>query len=219
MSMKVFMIIKFIEIFCAYLGMTTVLPFFVMRTRLKKQRMTEKLLMSFLVGNFYLMNLVFLLQLLHISNRWTLLLGTIIPALAVWIRLNHVHVLEKTGNAWETLRKLATGHVSGKRVVYRLGKRIFKRIQWMVAYLGKAFLKHPLEWLLVLGVMCVAAWFYGVGKLEVYGYTASDTPVHLYWINGMEENNIFIDGVYPFGYHCIIYYMNAVFQIYSYLLM
>ena len=104
MSMKVFMIIKFIEIFCAYLGMTTVLPFFVMRTRLKKQRMTEKLLMSFLVGNFYLMNLVFLLQLLHISNRWTLLLGTIIPALAVWIRLNHVHVLEKTGNAWETLR-------------------------------------------------------------------------------------------------------------------
>lgn len=40
--MKVFMIIKFIEIFCAYLGMTTVLPFFVMRTRLKKQRMTEK---------------------------------------------------------------------------------------------------------------------------------------------------------------------------------
>ena len=53
MSMKVFMIIKFIEIFCAYLGMTTVLPFFVMRTRLKKQRMTEKLLMSFLVGNFY----------------------------------------------------------------------------------------------------------------------------------------------------------------------
>ena len=149
MSMKVFMIIKFIEIFCAYLGMTTVLPFFVMRTRLKKQRMTEKLLMSFLVGNFYLMNLVFLLQLLHISNRWTLLLGTIIPALAVWIRLNRVHVLEKTGNAWETLRKLATGHVSSKRVVYQLGKRIFKRIQWLMRYLGKAFLKHPLEWLLV----------------------------------------------------------------------
>ena len=219
MSMKVFMIIKFIEIFCAYLGMTTVLPFFVMRTRLKKQRMTEKLLMSFLVGNFYLMNLVFLLQLLHISNRWTLLLGTIIPALAVWIRLNRVHVLEKTGNAWETLRKLATGHVSSKRVVYQLGKRIFKRIQWLMRYLGKAFLKHPLEWLLVLGVMCVAAWFYGVGKLEVYGYTASDTPVHLYWINGMEENNIFIDGVYPFGYHCIIYYLHAVFQIDSYVLM
>ena len=101
--MKVFMIIKFIEIFCAYLGMTTVLPFFVMRTRLKKQRMTEKLLMSFLVGNFYLMNLVFLLQLLHISNRWTLLFGTIIPAFAVWIRLNHIQVLGRIGNIWESL--------------------------------------------------------------------------------------------------------------------
>lgn len=144
---------------------------------------------------------------------------TIIPAFAVWIRLNHIQVLGRIGNIWETLRKLATGHVSGKRVVYQLGKRIFKRIQWLMVYLGKAFLKHPLEWLLVLVVMSVAAWFYGVGKLEVYGYTASDTPVHLYWINGMEENNIFIDGVYPFGYHCIIYYLHAVFQIDSYVLM
>ena len=219
MSMKLYMILKFIEIFCAYIGMTTILPFFVLRTRLKKQRMTEKILMSFLVGNFYLMNLVFVLQLLHISNRWTLIFGTGIPAFAVWVRLNHIPVRGKIKTSWETMHKLATRRISGKRVLYNVAGRMAKRVKWLVCYVAKAFFKRPVEWILVLGILGTAAWFYGVGKLQVYGYTASDTPVHLYWINGMEENNIFIDGVYPFGYHCIIYYLHAVFQIDSYVLM
>lgn len=219
MSMKLYMILKFIEIFCAYIGMTTILPFFVLRTRLKKQRMTEKILMSFLVGNFYLMNLVFVLQLLHISNRWTLIFGTWIPAFAVWVRLNHIPVRGKIKTSWETMHKLATRRIGGKRVLYNVAGRMAKRVEWLVCYVAKAFLKRPVEWILVLGILGTSAWFYGVGKLHVYGYTASDTPVHLYWINGMEENNIFIDGVYPFGYHCIIYYLHAVFQIDSYVLM
>ena len=219
MSMKLYMILKFIEIFCAYIGMTTILPFFVLRTRLKKQRMTEKILMSFLVGNFYLMNLVFVLQLLHISNRWTLIFGTGIPAFAVWVRLNHIPVRGKIKTSWETMHKLATRRISGKRVLYNVAGRMAKRVKWLVCYVAKAFFKRPVEWILVLGILGTAAWFYGVGKLQVYGYTASDTPVHLYWINGMEENNIFIDGVYPFGYHCIIYYLHAVFRIDSYVLM
>lgn len=219
MSMKLYMILKFIEIFCAYIGMTTILPFFVLRTRLRKQRMTEKILMSFLVGNFYLMNLVFVLQLLHISNRWTLIFGTWIPAFAVWVRLNHIPVRGKIKTSWETMHKLATRRIGGKRVLYNVAGRMAKRVEWLVRYVAKVFLKRPVEWILVLGILGTAAWFYGVGKLQVYGYTASDTPVHLYWINGMEENNIFIDGVYPFGYHCIIYYLHAVFQIDSYVLM
>lgn len=219
MSMKLYMILKFIEFFCAYIGMTTILPFFVLRTRLKKQRMTEKILMSFLTGNFYLMNLVFVLQLLHISNRWTLIFGTWIPAFAVWVRLNHIPVRGKIITSWETMHKLATRRISGKRVLRNAAGRMAKRVKWLVCYVAKAFFKRPVEWILVLGILGAAAWFYGVGKLQVYGYTASDTPVHLYWINGMEENNIFIDGVYPFGYHCIIYYLHAVFQIDSYVLM
>ena len=52
MSMKLFMILKFIQILCVYIGMTTVLPFFVLRTTLLRQRLTEKILICFLVGNF-----------------------------------------------------------------------------------------------------------------------------------------------------------------------
>ena len=60
---------------------------------------------------------------------------------------------------------------------------------------------------------------YGSNGIINYGYTASDTPVHNYWINAMSDNNVFVAGVYPHGFHCIIYYMHAVFGIDTYVLL
>ena len=37
--------------------------------------------------------------------------------------------------------------------------------------------------------------------------------VHNYWINAMSDNNIFVAGVYPHGFHCVIYFLHAVFRI------
>ena len=108
MSMKLFMILKFIQILCVYIGMTTVLPFFVLRTTLLRQRLTEKILICFLVGNFYIMNLVFLLQLLHISNQFTLIIGTFVPAFIAWVRINHIDLPEKICQAHAAL--LAADH-------------------------------------------------------------------------------------------------------------
>lgn len=46
-----------------------------------------------------------------------------------------------------------------------------------------------------------------------------DLPVHNYWINEMSKNNIFAAGVYPFGFHCIIYYIHTVFHIDTYVIL
>ena len=37
--------------------------------------------------------------------------------------------------------------------------------------------------------------------------------VHNYWINAMSDNKIFVAGVYPHGFHCVIYFLHAVFRI------
>lgn len=219
MSMKLFMILKFIQILCVYIGMTTVLPFFVLRTTLLRQRLTEKILICFLVGNFYIMNLVFLLQLLHISNQFTLIIGTFVPAFIAWVRINHIDLPEKICHTWHSMKKMAEGELGSKLVLTKMREGLSKRILWLVKYLGKAFAKRPLDWILVLGIFGAVLWYYGIGKLEVYGYNASDTPVHLWWINEMETNHIFVDGVYPFGYHCIIYYLHCIFGIDNYILM
>ena len=209
--MKLFMILKFIQILCVYIGMTTVLPFFVLRTTLLRQRLTEKILICFLVGNFYIMNLVFLLQLLHISNQFTLIIGTFVPAFIAWLRINHIDLPEKICHTWHSMKKMAEGELGSKLVLTKMREGLSKRILWLVKYLGKAFAKRPFDWILVLGIFGSVLWYYGIGKLEVYGYNASDTPVHLWWINEMETNHIFVDGVYPFGYHCVIYYLHCIF--------
>ena len=54
---------------------------------------------------------------------------------------------------------------------------------------------------------------YGSNSIKNYGYLASDVAVHNYWINAMSDNNIFVAGVYPHGFHCVIYFLHAVFRI------
>lgn len=70
--------------------------------------------------------------------------------------------------------------------------------------------------LLILGAMF---WIYGRQIILTYGYRASDIPVHLSWINQMSRGKIFSKGVYPFGFHCMIYYLHTVFRIDTYVIL
>ena len=40
-----------------------------------------------------------------------------------------------------------------------------------------------------------------------------------FWINEMSRGKIFAKGVYPFGFHCIIYYLHAVFRFDTYVIL
>lgn len=219
MSMRMLTIFQFIQIMSVYLLMTVLLPAFVLRVKIKEYRLAEKFLICFLTGNFYMMNLVFVLQLLHISNRVTLCLGTFVPAFIVWLRLNEIKLLPKVKYLWQEIRRLSSGYLGIKTVVYRIFGSLFGGIKSGFKMMAHGFFSRWLEWLFLLAVLAALASFYGIQLLRGYGYTASDTPVHLFWINGLEQNQIFIDGVYPFGYHCVIYYLHKVFQIDSYVMM
>lgn len=219
MSMKMLTILQFIQIMCAYLIMTVLLPAFILRVKLRGRRLAEKFLICFLIGNFYIMNLVFLLQLLHISNRITLGLGTFVPAFIIWIKLNDIKLLPKFRKVWQEIRRLSAGYLGVKTAIYRICGGILKGLKTGMSMLLRGFGKRWLEWLLILAILVALGSFYGIQLLRGYGYTASDTPVHLYWINGLEDNHIFIDGVYPFGYHCVIYYIHKLFYIDSYVMM
>ena len=72
MSMTVFMIWQMIGIFCAYFGVTLVLPLIVFRSLLRGKTVTNQILFSYLIGNFYIITIVQILQLLKISHTITL---------------------------------------------------------------------------------------------------------------------------------------------------
>ena len=74
--------------------------------------------------------------------------------------------------------------------------------------------------LAVLGLAIAAiTYVYGPNMVKVFGYKASDIPVHNYWINELDRNNIWAAGVYPYGFHILIYYLHVVFGIKTYVLL
>ena len=78
---------------------------------------------------------------------------------------------------------------------------------------------NTLQWILAGAVIAALFWIYGRQLILTYGYCASDIPVHLNWINQMSRGNLFASGVYPFGFHCMVYYLHAVFGFDTYVIL
>ena len=73
-------LIQFIELFAGFLGFTTLLPGLVFYKKVKRFPAAVRFLIYFTIGNFYIINLVQVLELAFISYRSTLLLFTFVPA-------------------------------------------------------------------------------------------------------------------------------------------
>lgn len=219
MSMATLTLWQLTDTFCAYLFVTVGLPAFVLGKKMRGRRGPERFLLYFMTGNFFVMNLVFALQLLKISYPVTLILGTLLTAIIARIKVNHIPVKEIFLNFAEKLRRLAGGQMGTKTAIYKIGARlrgaIYRFCRWVGYYLFRRFLDCAL-----IVLLFVVLWhIYGTNLVEYYGYKASDVLVHNYWINSLSNNDIFVAGVYPQGFHCVIYYFHAVFGIETFVLL
>ncbi len=226
MSMKMLTILQFISVFAAYTFLTVLLPAMVFHSRFRKERAVVRLFLYLAIGNFFYVNLVYLLQILHISNRFTLIVGTVLGVFLAASRVYKKPPKESLRTVRTVFFKLLSGTLGYRLVLGGIWSWIKKIIQGILARLNDSIKNHFFDWVLTAVVTIVFLWMYGTKKLEIFGYTASDMPVHNYWINAMgnginnpENNNIFVAGVYPFGFHCVIYYLHTVFKFETYVLM
>ena len=213
MSMKLLTFFQILEIFGAYSVITLLIPHLVVGKAMSFRNRYERFLMYTLLGNFYVMNLVFLLELLHISCPATLIIFTLLPCGYIKIKLEHLPAKEIVSAWWQLLKKLTGGQVtvkalrvSGKPERERAGQNFKSRIK-------RVYINNFSDVLLVVILILVLFFYYGNDLLKSYGYKALDLIVHNYWVNALSENELFVAGVYPEGFHCIIYYMHAVFSI------
>ena len=184
MSMTTLVILRFLGIFAVYTGVTLALPALMFRRILRGRSLAEQFLMCYTFGNFYIINIVFLLQLLHISNFFTLAGLTAVLSIVIGGRVNRIPLKQQAGNTW---------HLFGKLLRGRMKLKFFYR----------HIVKNPIQSMLLLGIGVCLCWIYGRQIILVYGYRASDIPVHMSWINEMSRGKIFAKGVYPFGFHWI----------------
>lgn len=216
MSMRWLTILQFLEIFAAYGIVTLFLPWRILRKRFRCFSVAEQLIAYFFAGNFYIIYLVYLLQFLRISSRVTLLLGTAGPFLFIWIRKRKKQIPGAMESLLVRIERLLDGERGKKTSLAQLRRTVYercfrgKRKQWL----------HALpEIAVLLAVIAAITYVYGPNMVETFGYKASDIPVHNYWINELERNNIWVAGVYPYGFHIVIYYLHMVFGIPTYVLL
>ncbi len=219
MSMETLTIIQFFQVLSAYLCMTFLLPALLLRPRVKKYRFSVRFMIYQLVGNFFMMCLVYLLQLLRISYRVTLILFTIaLICIGLYI-LYKERLLQTAKTVFSTVERLAGGQLGVRLFLRQLRVAVWKGIKKFFAWFSRRLHANFLDILLLIGLTTALVYSYGVNLVENYGYCASDINVHNYWINAMGDNDIFVAGVYPFGFHCVIYYLHTVFHIPTYVLL
>lgn len=219
MSMTTLITLRFVSIFAAYTGLTVLLPAIMFRRILAGRRLSEQFLMCYTFGNFYIINIVFAVQLLHISGFWTLVLFTAVPGILIWGRVNRVSLRELCMKPGIVCKKILQGSMGIKGFLYRVKNRsmaVLKKAVWLFYC---EVVCNTLQWILAGAVIAALFWIYGRQLILTYGYRASDIPVHLNWINQMSRGNLFASGVYPFGFHCMVYYLHAVFGFDTYVIL
>lgn len=211
--------LRFVSIFAAYTGLTVLLPAIMFRRILAGRRLSEQFLMCYTFGNFYIINIVFAVQLLHISGFWTLVLFTAVLGILIWSRVNRVSLRELCMKTGIVCKKILQGSMGIKGFLYRVknrGMAVLKKAVWLFYC---EVVCNTLQWILAGAVIAALFWIYGRQLILTYGYRASDIPVHLNWINQMSRGNLFASGVYPFGFHCMVYYLHAVFGFDTYVIL
>ena len=213
MAMETLNVIQFMQLFIGYIVFTVGLPALAFYRKAKRFPAAVRFLIYFTIGNFYVINLVQVLELLHISYRITLSLFTFIPVILLMIKMYHIPVISY-------MKKILS---ECKHYILReLGFKSFVRHRWQEIKVFLRVVRRNLfrllkENFLDIPFLLIFAWLLwkicGPGILHNWGYGASDIPVHNYWINGLIENNIYIAGIYPMGMHCMLYYLATMLEI------
>ena len=217
--MTTLVILRFLGIFAVYTGVTLALPALMFRRILRGRSLAEQFLMCYTFGHLYIINIVFLLQLLHISNFFTLAGLTAVLSIVIGGRVNRIPLKQQAGNTWHLFGKLLRGRMKLKSAIFLFLGKCAAGIKRLAKFFYRHIVKNPIQSMLLLGIGVCLCWIYGRQIILVYGYRASDIPVHMSWINEMSRGKIFAKGVYPFGFHCMIYYLHAVFRFDTYVIL
>lgn len=219
MPIRLLVILRFLGTLSGYGFITILLPSVALGEKMRGRRFPARILCYFTVGNFYVINLVFLFQFLHISNFFTLWTGILVPVAAFAVKTRHIDVKAIAGNAWHSFQMLLSGRLGLKTAVLRLFHPLARLVSGKAAAVGRNFRHCFLDWVFTSAIVLALLWLYGPTIWDHYGFLASDMVVHLSWINAMDSHDIFTAGIYPFGLHCMVYFLHTVFRTDAYVIL
>ena len=98
-------------------------PAAVLGKKLSNRRLCERFLIYVVFGNFYIINIVFILQLMHISNMFTLIATYLCPVLFVIIRPRRKELREMLLRGEQNISRLLRGTLGVKTFIKQTWNR------------------------------------------------------------------------------------------------
>lgn len=197
------------KLIVAYYLTIIVLPAFMLKPWLKNKTITDKFMICIIVGNIYVINIVFMIAYIGKLTRGPLLLILVGGAVVIRCILDRYHLKVAYHTIYTVMEALLSGEYGWNLLIKNVRAYLYKRVTnvWKAHFHGKV-----VEVLLFLGVMSVIMYFYSYQSLHYFSYAAPDEEVHLYWIQSLIAGDIFPAGVYPHGFHNVCSALVVLFQ-------
>ena len=176
----------------------------------------DKIFISLTHSNFVIIVLVHLLVLFRIYETISLTIAIIALLIAYYsIRKNYLIQSDKVSEEEVGFFTISLDLVDGEAGLLGGPKKYFKAfLKELPNKLKNAFIHffiHPFAGIFLFGILVIAAIIRFRHAFSFLYYGASDCYVHLAWTKYLGINNIYQDGVYPYGYEAIISAISKLF--------
>lgn len=201
-------IINLINVLAAYFIIIIMVTAFMIKPIAKNKNIFDRFVLYLVIGNFYIINIVFILAYLNVFNRVVLIISLIITTVFIRIILDKKDSKRIFLDSKETIKHLLHGEY---------GINLFlKNTLWKIGFSIKSFYTEltkgkKLEWIIFLLIMCYNIYYYSYNSIHFVSYGAPDEEVHLYWIQSLIGGNIFPSGVYPHAFHNVLSAITVAF--------
>ena len=201
-------LIRLVLVSASYLILVFGLGYIMLHYKQKKLSFSDRILSYFVTGNFYIMNIVYILLFLKCTSRIITVCVLLLGAVLIRYLLDPKSFVRFASEKLEMCALLADGVYGWNLFVHR--KRIASK-ERSHKYNKLIFRKYFIEILGVAGCLGIQAYYMGYRYIKYYSFGLSDEFAHLEWIQSMLKGRIFLKGIYPFGYHNINYAIIKVF--------
>lgn len=208
--MHIKFLISIIEVFIAYFVLIIMLTVFMVKPIVGKRNIFERFVLYLVVGNFYIINIVFVLAYLNLFNRTSLVVILLIGSFLIRVLLDKEDAERIYFERKETFIRLIHGEYGKRLFLQNIYSNTWLKIK---IFCYELFHRKKLEWIIFLSIMGYNVYYYGYNSISRISFAAPDEEVHLYWIQSLIGGHIFPSGVYPHGLHNILAAISVIIDL------
>lgn len=178
-----------------------VYPSFIFSPLTKKKTFSEKFIIHLIIGNVYIIILVYILAYLKLFNGLTLGFSLLISGVAIRSFLDRGYFFSTFSQFNDKLQHLFAYEYGFNLFIQNQAKNFFAVIN---RFWHSLFNENVYEHFTFIILMCYNVYYFSYNSLKFISYGAPDEEVHLYWIQSLIGGDIFPSGVYPHGFHNVV---------------